>query len=149
VIFIWGSTGLSSTLSTGRFYCPRCDRPDVGYELKSTRRWFTFFFIPCFPISGTTRYVECRRCGQAFDERVLDLEPPEDDGPTREEVDDCLDELDRGASVEVTAGRLEKLGLSPKETDRLLDNHTQGKVWQCERCDRHYVERVRPCPKCG
>lgn len=145
MIFIWGSTGLSSTLSTGRFYCPRCDRPDVGYELKSTRRWFTFFFIPCFPISGHTRYVECRRCGQAFDERVLDLAPPE---ASQEDVDECLDDLDDGASVEATARRLEDLGLSPKEADREIDNHTQGKVWHCDGCDRHYAERVKPCPKC-
>ena len=147
MIFIWGSTGLSSTVSTGRFYCPRCDRPDVGYEMKSTRRWFTFFFIPCFPISGHQRYVECRRCGQAFDERVLDMAPPEE--ASEDDVEECLAELDRGASVETTAARLERLGLLPREADRAIDDHTRGRVWRCARCDRHYVERVRPCPKCG
>lgn len=146
-VIIFGSTGLTKQVSSGRFYCPRCDDPDAGYDLKSVRRWFTLYFIPIFPISGHERYVECRHCRQAYQEGVLDLEPP---APASDaDIDDVLTEMDFGASAEQTASRLEKLGVSPKETDRLIDNYTQGKVWQCERCDRHYFEKVKECPKCG
>ena len=149
MIFIWGSTGLTKHISSGRFYCPRCDASDSDYDLKSVRRWFTMYWIPIFPISGHERYVECKHCGQAFDERVLDLAPPEPQRAGEGEIDDVLTEMDFGASAEQTASRLEKIGVSPKETDRLIDNYTQGKVWQCDRCDRHYYEKVKDCPKCG
>lgn len=149
MIFIWGSTGLTSTVSSGRFYCPRCDDPDCDYDLKATRRWFTFFFIPIFPISGKQQYVECRHCRQAFEERVLDLAPPTPDEPDQDEVNMALEEMHRRASVEKTAGRLDRLGLSRAETDRLIDKATGGRVWHCDRCDSHYVEGVKPCPQCG
>lgn len=147
-MIIWGSTGLTAELGSGRFYCPRCDHPDSGYQLKSVRRWFTLYFIPVFPISGHERYVECKHCRQAFDERVLDLEPPSAPRASEEEVDDVLTEMDFGASAEKTAARLEKLGVSAADTDRLIDNYTQGKVWHCDTCSSHYSNKVKDCPKC-
>ena len=147
MFIIWGSRGLSKHIDSGRFYCPRCDRPDVEYDLKSVREWFTVYWIPIFPVGGHQRFVECRRCGQAYQERVLDMEPPAP--PSEEDVQDALTELDFGASAEKTAGRLERLGFSPASADRLIDEYTKGELWRCKGCDRHYSEKVRDCPKCG
>ena len=148
MFIIWGSRGMTSHVGSGEFYCPRCD-DHGGYELKSVRRWFTLYWIPVFPISGHERYVECTHCRQAFDERVLDMEPPSRSGPTDADIDDVLTEMDFSASAEQTAARLEKLGVSAKETDKLIDNYTQGKVWYCATCSSHHSEKVKACPKCG
>jgi phage terminase large subunit GpA-like protein len=45
--------------------CPRCGQRTsiVG---KSVRSWFTLFFIPVFPVSGTRRFSQCTHCGAQF-----------------------------------------------------------------------------------
>lgn len=45
--------------------CPRCGQRAqiVG---KTYRNWFTVFFIPIFPISGTQRFSQCSSCGAQF-----------------------------------------------------------------------------------
>ena len=45
--------------------CPNC-RQSVEMVGKSQRTWFTLFFIPVFPISGATPFVQCSSCGAAF-----------------------------------------------------------------------------------
>jgi transposase-like protein len=147
MIFIWGSRGMSSTVESGKFYCPRCDEDGSEYDLKSEKRWFTFFFIPIFPISGSTRYVECLHCRGTFHEEVLDEEPPK--RVSDDDIDDCLDELDKGKSIEWVEQELEDLGLKRKEVDRLIDRHTKGKYWKCPGCKKHYIDEIEPCPKCG
>jgi len=45
--------------------CPRCgQRADI--VAKSYRTWFTLFFIPVFPVSGSKKFSECSRCGAQF-----------------------------------------------------------------------------------
>jgi hypothetical protein len=52
--------------------CPRCGRASriVG---KSYRTWFTIFFLPVFPMSGSTRFSQCTLCGAQFPVPVEDL----------------------------------------------------------------------------
>jgi hypothetical protein len=52
--------------------CPRCGRASriVG---KSYRTWFTIFFLPVFPMSGSTRFSQCTVCGAQFPVPVEDL----------------------------------------------------------------------------
>jgi tetratricopeptide (TPR) repeat protein len=45
--------------------CPRCgQRADI--VAKSVRNWFTLFFIPVFPVSGSRRFSQCSHCGAQF-----------------------------------------------------------------------------------
>src|SRR5436309_915600 len=45
--------------------CPRCGlRADIAG--KSVRHWFTLFFIPVFPVSGSRRFSQCTHCGAQF-----------------------------------------------------------------------------------
>jgi tetratricopeptide (TPR) repeat protein len=48
-----------------RTVCPNCNQTAdiVG---RSYRQWFTVFFIPVFPISGSTRFSRCGNCGATF-----------------------------------------------------------------------------------
>src|SRR3954466_6365494 len=45
--------------------CPNCRQPTtlVG---KTSRQWFTLFFIPLIPISKARRFTQCSRCGTQF-----------------------------------------------------------------------------------
>jgi hypothetical protein len=61
------------TVSTGTFFCPRCNG-DREYQLRGARRWFTLFFIPIFPVSGSVNpHVHCTTCQGNFAENVLNL----------------------------------------------------------------------------
>src|SRR5262249_46290782 len=114
-IVIWGSRGLTSTVDSGRFFCPGCGGK-THYDLKQTRPWFTLYFIPIFPTGAGQRYVECRSCGQAYQERVLDFQPPaggqreEEEEPASDEGEQALssayEDLRRGSSLEKVSGNL-------------------------------------------
>lgn len=143
---IWGSRGITSTLETGEFYCPRCNRDKLPYSLKSTRPWFTMYFIPLFPIGGTEKYVECQRCGGTFREEVLDYEPPSE---SERFLADLYDDLEDGKSVESVRRKLERLGMAPDKIDDLVGQLTGGKTWACPGCGNHYVKVIKSCPKCS
>jgi len=52
--------------------CPRCGHPSdiVG---RTHRTWFTIFFLPIFPLSGTRRFSQCSNCHAQFPVPVDDL----------------------------------------------------------------------------
>ncbi|MEL7025727.1 MAG: TerB family tellurite resistance protein [Pseudomonadota bacterium] len=74
MILIWGTRGRTSTIDSGDFYCPECGKRE-DYALKEVKLWFTFFFIPIFPIKKIGQYVECKACRATFNERVLQMDP--------------------------------------------------------------------------
>jgi transcription elongation factor Elf1 len=73
-MIIWGSRGREKVISSGQFYCPKCNimRP---YKLKSVGRYFTLYFIPLFQTKKMGEYVECQFCHQAFKSEILDYRP--------------------------------------------------------------------------
>jgi tetratricopeptide (TPR) repeat protein len=66
-IILFGSRGIVSNDSATpvRAVCPRCGR-DVEMQGKHLRNWFTFFFIPIFPISRKRAFTQCPQCGGQF-----------------------------------------------------------------------------------
>ncbi len=67
-IILFGWRGIISNDSTApavNGICPQC-RTHAQIAGKSHRNWFTFFFIPVFPISGKTRFSQCTNCGGQF-----------------------------------------------------------------------------------
>jgi predicted RNA-binding Zn-ribbon protein involved in translation (DUF1610 family) len=142
----FGSRGITSTKDRGTFYCPRCNRDRIEYALKSTRPWFTLYFIPIFPIGGAERYVECQRCGGTFREEVLDYEPPSE---SERYLGELYEDLENGTSIESVRRKLEKLGMAPGKVDRLVDELTGGKLWMCPVCGDHFLEGVKRCRKCS
>jgi tellurite resistance protein len=73
-MLIWGSKGRTSTVESGEFYCPDCSdyKP---YKHQKVKRWFTFYFIPVFPLSDLGEYIECDDCKSTYKNNVLDFDP--------------------------------------------------------------------------
>ncbi len=74
MILIWGTKGRTSAAGEGEFYCPDCNARH-NYTLQEVKRWFTFFFIPIFPMGKLGEYVECGTCKATYNERVLQMDP--------------------------------------------------------------------------
>jgi hypothetical protein len=70
MLLIWGWRTRFKTLGEGIFHCPSCGG-DRHYAHKQARNWFTLFFIPLIPLKVRGSFVECRTCGQGYDERIL------------------------------------------------------------------------------
>ena len=70
---IFGTRGITSTQETGQFHCPSCG--PMTYRLKSVRRFFTLYFIPCIPLDSLGQYVEYEQCQVTFNENVLSYTP--------------------------------------------------------------------------
>ena len=47
-LIIFGTKGVTSTLSTGSFNCPGCSS-QTHYDHKRVRKYFTLYWLPIFP----------------------------------------------------------------------------------------------------
>jgi zinc-ribbon family len=64
-MIIWGYRSRSKTLGQRPVSCPNCHQTAMtGFG--QSRRWFTIFFIPIFPISGSTTVASCGLCGYRY-----------------------------------------------------------------------------------
>jgi tetratricopeptide (TPR) repeat protein len=73
-ILLFGSRYIISNENTSvETACPRCSRPSriIG---RSYRTWFTIFFLPIFPLSGSRRFSECTLCHAQFPVTLEDLQ---------------------------------------------------------------------------
>ena len=71
MILIWGFRARAKAVSTGEFFCTRCG-VDRSYVLQQIRRWFTFFFVPLFPVGKPLgEQVKCSTCRTSFGPEVL------------------------------------------------------------------------------
>lgn len=71
MLIVFGFRVRASKVSEGEFFCPRCGA-DRHYVLQRFRRWFTLFFLPVFPMSGSQgEQVKCQTCNSAFRPEVL------------------------------------------------------------------------------
>lgn len=61
-MIIWGLRSRGSTLGQRTVNCPNCHRQAMTMFSQS-RRWFTLFFIPVFPVSARTTVATCGLCG--------------------------------------------------------------------------------------
>jgi tetratricopeptide (TPR) repeat protein len=73
-ILLFGSRNIISDENTPpvETTCPRCGQPAqiVG---RTYRTWFTIFFLPIFPMSGSRRFSQCSQCKAQFPVPVEDL----------------------------------------------------------------------------
>jgi tetratricopeptide (TPR) repeat protein len=66
-ILLFGTRAIESSdgVPPVRTVCPNCNQ-QADIVGKAYRQWFTVFFIPIFPISGSTRFSRCSNCGATF-----------------------------------------------------------------------------------
>jgi predicted RNA-binding Zn-ribbon protein involved in translation (DUF1610 family) len=142
-IIIWGSRGLTSTLDSGQFYCPKCDgRRD--YHLRQVREFFTLYFIPLIPMGRAQRYVECGSCGGTFKEEVLEMEEPTE---AQRALRQIYEEMQQGVSIEECQKRLMELGMEANQAESISEEMA-GQTWRCETCGDHYLAAVKRCSRC-
>lgn len=67
---VFGTKGVTTTQSTGRFACPRC-MVTRDYRLVSTQRHVHVFFVSIFAMDSPVEYVECRHCRATYVPEVL------------------------------------------------------------------------------
>ncbi|OFZ56107.1 MAG: hypothetical protein A3D92_20885 [Bacteroidetes bacterium RIFCSPHIGHO2_02_FULL_44_7] len=70
LFIIFGTSPVRSTIQSGHFSCPQCER-SVPYRHRKVTKFFSLFFIPIFPIGSPMEYVECGSCNNSFVPRVL------------------------------------------------------------------------------
>lgn len=67
-MIIWGLKSRGKALGQFTLPCPNCHR-DAVTAVSQSRRWFTLFFVPVFPISAKRSVARCGLCGFQY---VLD-----------------------------------------------------------------------------
>jgi hypothetical protein len=88
-VIIFGSRGLTSTVESGQFHCPRCSSQQV-FARQQVKRWFTLYFIPIIPMGVAGEYIECRSCAGTFDVGVLSYDPAAAKRELFEQLKRCL-----------------------------------------------------------
>ncbi len=71
-MIIFGSRNRITDLDQGTFACPRC-QTNQRFQRRLSRRWFTLYFMPIFPVESGTEFVECGLCASAWKPSVLQL----------------------------------------------------------------------------
>lgn len=69
-MIITGWKTRAKVLADGMFVCPVCKQAECFLQVAQTR-WFTFFFMPLFPLRQLGEYVECQRCHSCFEPSVV------------------------------------------------------------------------------
>jgi hypothetical protein len=72
VRIIIGTTTKVANAGGGAFFCPSC-RHEANYARVRASRYFTFFFIPLFPIRTIGEYLKCGTCQAELRPEVLTL----------------------------------------------------------------------------
>ncbi len=72
-LIIFGTRGVTSTVATGKFFCPTC-MGKRSYCHQRVRRFFTLYFIPIIPLDTIGEYVECLDCRDTYKPSVLALD---------------------------------------------------------------------------
>jgi hypothetical protein len=71
MIFLFGETIKSSVVKEGSFDCPVC-QCQRAYSDILEKGYFTFMFIPTFPISVHAEYRKCHQCKNTYDNQFLE-----------------------------------------------------------------------------
>jgi transcription elongation factor Elf1 len=64
-MIIWGFRSRGKALGQRMLNCPNCHR-DAMTAAYQSRRWFTLFFIPVFPIGAKRTLARCGLCGYQY-----------------------------------------------------------------------------------
>ena len=101
--------------------CPRCGQ-EADLIPKQYRTWFTLFFIPVFPMSGATRFVECSRCHSGFQvsSQQLAARVSENEQQQSQQAIGLYNSLRASPANAITLDQLMKLYASMKEYDQAI-----------------------------
>ena len=144
-MIIWGSTGREIRLGHGEFYCPQCDE-EQDYTHIRVARYFTLYFIPLFQIENLGEYIKCDECEQAYEEEVLDYEPPT---AAQKMLHSVKGDLASGTPVEMVKRKLLNAGMPAGQVHKAVGLMAGENLRHCETCNLTYVAGVSKCSTCG
>ncbi len=104
-----------------RTVCPRCRR-EADIAAKSYRQWFTLFFIPIFPISGSTKFSECSNCHARFQVPAQELRARLEVGQQQQnqQAIGLYNSLRASPANSITLNELMQIYASMKEYDQAI-----------------------------
>ena len=110
-----------SSQQTVHTQCPRCGQ-EADLVPKQYRTWFTLFFVPVFPVSGSTRFVECSNCGAGFQvsSQQLASSVSENEQQQSQQAIGLYNSLRASPANSITLDQLMKLYASMKEYDQAV-----------------------------
>jgi uncharacterized tellurite resistance protein B-like protein len=73
-MIIIGTTSITSTKESHRFFCPQCGQRVAGRRLV-VRRFLTLYFIPVIPLDMLHEGLRCDHCLGSYTMQVLDYDP--------------------------------------------------------------------------
>lgn len=144
-MIIWGSRGREIHVSSGEFYCPRCERTTT-YNRKRIAKYFTLYFVPLFQTDNLGEYVECQICGQTYKPEVLDYKPP---SAAERLMIAIRDELESGMPLHMLEKKLVASGFPEPDASELVQIATNGDQVVCRRCGFEYLGKIQTCANCG
>jgi tetratricopeptide (TPR) repeat protein len=122
-IILFGSRTIKSDDATEpvRTNCPRCSR-EVDMQARSYRNWFTFFFIPLFPISARRPFTQCPQCGAQFSvsPEQLRRRVSMNDQQQNQQAITLYNSLRASPANSITLDQLMKMYASMKEFDQAM-----------------------------
>lgn len=153
-MIIFGTKVRHKNVGEGDFFCPKC-QATTHYIQKRAVRSFTLYFIPIFPIQQLGEFVECQRCGAAFESmaRHVPATPATANRSTEQDVGKLVQSvrsrLDSGQPVEylvrdLTAAGLD-LGIAKGAVEGAIDSGRKI----CEQCNLTYSTAANTCAACG
>ena len=110
-----------SSEQTVHTQCPRCGQ-EADLVPKQYRTWFTLFFVPVFPVSGSKKFVECSNCGAGFQvsSQQLAARVSENDQQQSQQAIGLYNSLRASPANSITLDQLMKLYASMKEYDQAV-----------------------------
>ena len=77
MFFIAGTKGETTTIATGKFYCPECNAQTV-YHHDQVHEKATVFFVPIVNLRLLGEYIECQSCDSTYEIEILDYDPEQE-----------------------------------------------------------------------
>jgi len=147
-MIIFGTSVKRKTISSGQFYCPRC-QATRAYDLKKAKRYISFYFIPVIPIGELGDFVECQTCGAAFEAGVLNMKAPQKQVTLAEMLNSTKERLTAGAPIEYVVRDLTAAGLDRTVALAAVDSAIGSSRNICHTCGLTYANIVQTCAECG
>ena len=135
---------MTSTVASGTFYCPECDRI-AEYVVEATRRVATLFFLPMSTLDELDRYLVCKQCGRKFSEEVLNSRPPTE---AQRRYAAAYASLLNGVSLGMTQSRMmQEWNMTAEQAEAILAELCEGPPKRCA-CGRRFHPSLTRCPEC-
>lgn len=156
LFILFGARTRTRTIDSGEFFCPY-ENARRAYERKSTRLWFTLYFIPLIPLNKQGDFIECQSCHRTFQEDVLNPAWQEQMKQTARSkpvdpvslVNNLKQHLQNGMPVEYAVRDLTAAGFDRSVVMQMIEAQIGKERVYCHNCGLTYAPGVTRCQECN